>query len=116
MDNSFIASGYESYIENLITLDVMMFSEREYEKKNTRDDGVVEVTKDIAQKVCINNGMYPYEVGCLPKSKLDLSALVNRKGLTTFIVKPIFTFAKIKYGGTEHYTKLASYVIVGYIL
>ena len=46
MENSFIATGYEEYIENLITLDVMMFSQREYEKKNTRDDGVVAVLFD----------------------------------------------------------------------
>lgn len=116
MENSFIATGYEEYIENLVTLDVMKIEQKEYEKKNSREDGIVEVTKDVAQKVAINNGMYPYEVGCLPKSKLDLSSILDRVGKTTFIVKPIFTFAKVKYGGVERYTKLASYVIVGYII
>ena len=116
MENSFIATGYEDYIENLITLDVMKIEQKEFERKNSRDDGVVEVTKDVMQKICINNGMYPYEVGALPKSKLDLTSIIDRVGKTTFIVKPIFTFAKVKFGGTERYTKLASYVVVGYII
>lgn len=116
MENSFIATGYEEYIENLITLDVMKFEQKEYEKKNLREDGVIEVTKDVVQKICVNNGMYPYEVGCLPKSKLDLTGVIEKTGKITFIVKPMFNFAKVKYGAQERYTKLASYVVVGYIL
>ena len=107
MKNSIIAEGYESYINNLIELDVHEIKEKEY----TTRDGKKEVQQNL---ILMDAHLYSYYVDVLPKSKLDLSKMVSNSGKITFYVKPTYVIAKRKFGEKEYSVKIPSFLIVGY--